>query len=33
VTDEQQYEDLLRAIFRQNRAAVEYYNPPSVQKS
>ena len=27
VNDSDQYEDLLREIFRQNRAAVEYYNP------
>ncbi len=33
VANEHQYDDLLRAIFRPNRAAVEYYNPPSVQKS
>ena len=33
VTDPKQYEDLLRAVFRPNRAAVEYYNPPSLQKS
>ena len=33
VSDQKQYEDLLRAVFRPNRAAVEYYNPPSLQKS
>jgi deoxyadenosine/deoxycytidine kinase len=27
VNDDERYEDLLREIFRQNRAAVEYYNP------
>ena len=27
VDDDERYEDLLREIFRQNRAAVEYYNP------
>ncbi len=33
VADQHQYEDLLRAVFRPNRAAVEYYNPPSLAKS
>ncbi len=33
VADQNQYEDLLRAVFRPNRAAVEYYNPPSIAKS
>lgn len=28
VADRDQYEDLVREIFRPNRAAVEYYNPP-----
>ncbi len=33
VADQNQYDDLLRAVFRPNRAAVEYYNPPSLTKS
>lgn len=33
VAEQSQYEDLLRAIFRPNRAAVEYYNPPTLTKS
>jgi deoxyadenosine/deoxycytidine kinase len=28
VNNRAQYEDLVRQIFRQNRSAVEYYNPP-----
>lgn len=28
VNNREQYEDLVREIFRPNRAAVEYYNPP-----
>jgi deoxyadenosine/deoxycytidine kinase len=28
VSDREQYENLVREIFRPNRAAVEYYNPP-----
>lgn len=28
VNNEEQYRDLVREIFRPNRAAVEYYNPP-----
>ncbi len=32
VANQNQYEDLLRAVFRPNRAAVEYYNPPSIAK-
>jgi len=29
VNNREQYEDLLREMFRPSRAAVEYYNPPA----
>jgi deoxyguanosine kinase len=29
VNNRDQYEDLVRQIFRPNRVAVEYYNPPA----
>jgi deoxyguanosine kinase len=31
VNNQEQYEDLVRQIFRPNRVAVEYYNPPAVR--
>lgn len=31
VTNRDQYEDLLRAIFRPNKGPVEYYNPPRLK--
>lgn len=32
VADKEQFGDLLHAIFRPNRAPVEYYNPPAVKR-
>jgi deoxyadenosine/deoxycytidine kinase len=31
VENKDQYEDLVRQIFRQTRAPVEYYNPPRLK--